>query len=171
MRQDQSWNSHRYYRPRKEKLSVWRQLKSVDKNGRPLPLRGNVTTTRWAGKKTAMIRVAKGIRYYQDAAAVKQQLTLSGTTDAKVRGYSISIPVEKTRKYQEYLEDYKVYTEKLKKYHMRLATHRGMAGDLNINQTRGMPVEPREPTRPLKLRYYSVYAREGHQFGPKMPRM
>jgi hypothetical protein len=118
-----------------------------------------------------MTRVVGGTRYYADARASKQQLALAGTTDANIRGYSITIPVEKTRKYQEYLDKYQVYIEKLKKYHARLATHRGMAGDLNINQTRGMPVEPREPTKPLKLRYYAVYARKGHQFGPRMPRM
>jgi len=124
MRQDQRWNNYQYKRPRKEKMAVWRQLRTEDKNGNPIPLRGNITTTRWAGEKTTMIRVARGTRYYADAEATKQQLNLSGTTDANVRGYTITIPA-------------------------------------NLTKT----------GRPLKCKYYSVYARKVRQIGPKIPRM
>lgn len=146
MRQDQRWNNYQYKRPHKEKMSVWRQLRTEDKRGNPIPLRGNITTTRWAGEKTTMVRVARGTRYYADAEATKQQLNLSGTTDANIRGYTITIPVEKTKNYQRWLD-----------------SRNALPGDPDY----GM----RQPTKPLVCRYYSVYARKVRQIGPKIPRM
>lgn len=104
MRQDQRWNNAQYYRPRKIRQT---------KTGK----------MRWTGEKTAMIRVVRGTRYYADAVRSKQQLELAGTTDANIRGYSITIPGEQT-----------------------------------------------QTGRPLKCRYYAVYARKVRQIGPRIQR-
>jgi hypothetical protein len=135
MRPDQGKTAYYYLRGSKRKISDWHMKKDYNKRGQPNtePFRKRKgrndllfvpgTVVRYHGKKTPMVMVGRAHRTARDAHVEEEQLHQAGTTDTHVRGYTVTIPGDRTK-----------------------------------------------TGRPLKCKYYAVYARQAPRIGPKIQR-